>query len=112
LHAAESQITPHSPLEFASDRCAVTVNGKPVTVFFAAMNLHFASFDFTGRVDVQVTINDADYNRRDGKTYLKPDAFWQGQAVVHPVSRGDLAPGTGADEAELRAGNCEQRVRL
>ena len=71
-HAAESQTTPHPvPWEFASDRYNVTVNGKPATVFFATMNLHFASFDFTGQADIQVTINENDYNRRDGKTYLK-----------------------------------------
>jgi hypothetical protein len=45
-----SSVTPHSvPLEFASARYGVTVNGKPVTVFYAAMNIHFASFDFTGK---------------------------------------------------------------
>jgi hypothetical protein len=87
-HAAESQATPHPvPWEFASDRYNVTVNGKPVTVFFATMNLHVASFDFAGQADVQITINENDYNRHDGKTYLKPDEFWQGNAVVRPLSR-------------------------
>ncbi len=52
LHAAEPLVTPHPvPWEFASDRYNVSVNGKPVTVFFAAMNVHFASFDFTGQAD-------------------------------------------------------------
>jgi hypothetical protein len=88
-HAAASQAVPHPvPWEFASDRYGVTVNGQPVTVFFAAMNLHFASFDFTGPADVQVTINASDYHRHDGKTYLPPDEFWQGRAVVRPLSRG------------------------
>lgn len=88
--AAESQVTtPHPvPWEFASDRYAVTVNGAPLNVFFAAMNLHFASFDFTGQADVQVTINENDYHRHDGKTYLKPDEFWQSSATVRPLSRG------------------------
>ncbi len=87
--AAETEVTPHPvPWEFASARYGVTVNGKPVTVFFAAMNLHFASFDFTGQAEVQVTINETDYNRSDGKTYLKPDEFWQGNAVVRPLARG------------------------
>lgn len=86
---AGSRVTPHPvPWEFASDRYGVTVNGTPLTVFFAAMNLHFASFDFTGQVDVQVTINENDYNRHDTKTYLKAAEFWQGQAVVRPLSRG------------------------
>lgn len=88
-HAAEPQATPHPvPWEFASDRYRVTVNGKSVSVFLASMNLHFASFDFTGQADVQVTINENDYNRSDGNTYLKPDEFWQGNAVVRPLSRG------------------------
>lgn len=88
-HAAESSVAPHPvPWEFASDRYGVTVAGKPVTVFFATFNLHFASFDFTEPVEVQVTINPDDYHRRDGKTYLKPDEFWQGNGIVRPLSRG------------------------
>jgi len=46
-----------------------------VTVFFAAMNMHFASFDFTGDAEVRVVINDNDYNRVDGKVLPKPDDF-------------------------------------
>lgn len=88
-HAAEAQATPHPvPWEFASDRYNVAVNGKPATVFFASMNLHFVSFDFTGQADVQVMINENDYNRHDGKTYLKAGEFWQSSAVVRPLSRG------------------------
>lgn len=87
-YAIESQIAPRSvPWEFASARYGVTVSGKPATVFLAAMNVHFASFDFTGQADVKVTINENDYNRNDGKTYLKPKEFWQGKAVVRPLSR-------------------------
>jgi len=72
--AAEPLATPHPvPWEFASDRYGVTVNGKPVSVFLASMNLHFASLDFTGQAEVEVTINENDYNRSDDKTYLKPD---------------------------------------
>lgn len=88
-HAEEATVAPHPvPWECASARYGVAVNGKPVTVFLATMNVHFASFDFTGSADVQVTINANDYNRADGKTYLKPEDFWQGAAVVRPVSRG------------------------
>ena len=89
VNSANSQVTTHPvPWEFASDRYNITVNGKPATVFFASMNLHFASFDFTGQADVQVTINENDYNRHDGITYLKPDEFWLGNATVRPLSRG------------------------
>jgi hypothetical protein len=86
---AEAQlVTPHAvPWEFASDRYIVTVNGKPINVFFAAMNLHFMSFDFTGQVEVQITINENDYNRHDGKIYLKADEFWQNNAIVRPLSQ-------------------------
>lgn len=93
--AAESQVSvPHPvPWEFASDRYNVMVDGKPVTVFFAAMNLHFASFNFTDQVEVQVTINENDYHRSDGKIYLKAGEFWQGNAIVRPLSR-DIQPKT------------------
>jgi hypothetical protein len=58
FHAAASQATPSPvPWEFASDRYSVAVNGKIAPVFFAAMNLHFVSFDFTGQAEVQVTPN-------------------------------------------------------
>ena len=92
--ASEAQVTPHPvPLEFASDRYGVTVNGQPVTVFFAAMNIHFASFDFTGQAGVQVTINDNDYNRHDNREVIKPDDFWQGNAIVRPLQTLYLASG-------------------
>ena len=69
-------VQPHSvPWEFASDRYGVTVNGKPVTVFFASMNLHFAGFDSSGQAEVRVAINENDCNRVDGKSCLKPDEF-------------------------------------
>lgn len=85
----EPQVAPHPvPWEFASARYGVTVNGKPVTVFLASMNLHFASFDFSGKAGVEVTINENDYNRSDGKTYPEPDEFWQEEAIVRPLSRG------------------------
>lgn len=84
--------TPHSvPFEFASDRYGVMVGGKPVSVFFAAMNVHFASFDLPAdgsAVDVAIVIKEQDYNRLDGKPPLpKPDEFWQNAAVVRPLSR-------------------------
>lgn len=86
--AASQSIVPHSvPLDFLSDRYGVTINGKPVQVFLAAMNVHFASFDFTGTADVQVTINQQDYHRRDGRQYLEPEEFWQGNALVRPQAR-------------------------
>lgn len=90
LHvAAQTNATPHPvPWEFASDRYSVRVNGKPAPVFFAAMNLHFVSFDFTGQADLQITINENDYNRHDEKTYVKAAQFWQDQAIVRPLSRG------------------------
>lgn len=82
-------VVPHPvPWKFASERYAVTVNGKPVNVPFAAMNLHVASFDFVGRADVRVTVNENDYNRLDGKPLPKANDLRQGAAVVRPPSRG------------------------
>ncbi len=82
-------VTPHPvPLDFRSDRYGVTVNGKPVQVFLAAMNIHFASFDLTGAADVRVTINKQDYHRRDGRKYPEPEEFWQGVAEVRPRAKG------------------------
>lgn len=90
--AAFAEVVPHPvPWEFASTRYEVSVNGKPVNVFFAAMNVHFASFDFTGTVDVQVTINNNDYSRMDGRVLPTADEFWQGAATVRPTSRGIVA---------------------
>ena len=88
---AHGEVVPHPvPWEFASARYTVKVDGKPVSVFLATMNLHFASFDFTGSAEVQVTINRDDYNRKDDRPLVKPDEFWQGAAVMRPLSRGVL----------------------
>lgn len=64
------------------------MDGTPAAVFFAAMNLHFVSFDFKGQAEVEVTINPNDYNRHDGQTYPRPEEFWQEAAVVRPMPRG------------------------
>ena len=99
LHAALAQqpvLRPHPvPWEFASERYSVRVNGRPVSVMLTAMNLHAASFDFTGMAKVQVEIQPNDYNRLDGRTYLKPEEFWDGRAVVRPSSRGITAMTSG-----------------
>ena len=48
-------VSPHSvPGEFASDYYEVKVNGQPVQVFHAGLNVYFASFDFIGNADVKV----------------------------------------------------------
>ncbi|MEI6248817.1 MAG: hypothetical protein WCP67_09760 [Verrucomicrobiota bacterium] len=89
LQGAETSVTPHDvPWEFGSSRYSVTVNGRPVQSFLAAMNLHFVSFDMTSKVEIEVTINDNDYNRHDGRTYLKSDKFWGEQAVIRPTQAG------------------------
>jgi hypothetical protein len=90
--ASQRNVTPHPvPWECASARYGVTVNGRPVSVFLATMNLHFASFDFAGKAEVQVTINDDNYHHADGHPFPKPDEFWQGAAVVRPLARGVAA---------------------
>lgn len=51
-------VIPHPvPEEFSSAYYEVTVNGQKVPVFHAGLNVYFASFDFTGNVDVLVTSN-------------------------------------------------------
>lgn len=98
--ADESRVVGHPvPWEFASARYEVTVNGKPVPVFFATMNLHFVSFDFTGAVEVKVRINEDDYTRKVGIALPKADEFWQGGAVVRPLSRGVKPTTKGRDVA-------------
>lgn len=85
-------MTPHAvPLDFRSDRFGVTVDGRPVPVFLAALNIHFASFDFAGTAEVRVTVNRQDYRRRDGRKYPEPEEFWQGSAAVRPQARGIAA---------------------
>ena len=68
------------PEEFASRRFEATVNGQRVPVFHATLNLHFASFDFTGTAEVEV--------RFTGTNKAAAADYWRGQAMVRPLSRG------------------------
>ncbi len=64
-------VTPHSvPGEFASDYYEVKVNGQPVQVFHAGLNVYFASFDFVGNADVKV-ISNYNSNSYSGQTSNK-----------------------------------------
>lgn len=99
LFAADTpSVVPHGvPDEFTSLAYHVTVNGAPVKVFHAALNVHFASFDFTGNAEVVVTVPPSrgtppvvpPYSGQYHHRLIPPpsDDFWQGQAVVRPQSR-------------------------
>lgn len=90
--SAAGQIVPHGvPWEFSSARYTVKVNGQAVPVFLSAMNLHFASFDMSAEADVEVTINDNDYNRHDGLKYPTASEFWGAGACLRPASSGCIA---------------------
>ena len=83
--------------EFTSVDYTVTVNGQPVQVFHAGLNVHFASFDFDGHVEVKVaTIMESVKNDIEKKyvgqvyhKYIPRDSgsFWNGQAIVRPLSK-------------------------
>jgi hypothetical protein len=80
------------PEEFASDYYVVTVNGKPVPVFHAGLNVYFASFDFTGKADITVSPK-VDSDKYAGQTSNKEAAkldakgYWRGEVSVRPLSR-------------------------
>ncbi|GAB2595184.1 glycoside hydrolase family protein [Spirosoma areae] len=85
-------VTPHPvPEEFRSDYYAVTVNGQPVSVFHAGLNVYFASFDFTG--NASVTVTKAEKDNYSGQTSNKEAAqlnekgYWRGEVSVRPLSR-------------------------
>ncbi len=90
---ASAQMTkPHTvPDAFLSRMYTVEVDGTPVQVFEASPRVHFASFDFTGEVEVKAV----------GKVYREKgvplpirdeqqngDPIWDGEAVVRPLSDG------------------------
>lgn len=86
-------VTPHTvPEEFASDYYEVKVNGQPVQVFHAGLNVYFASFDFTGSADVKVTsrYNSKSYSgQTSNKEAIKVDerGYWRGEVNIRPLSK-------------------------
>ncbi|WP_128548075.1 hypothetical protein [Larkinella soli] len=94
IHSYGQTLTPHPvPEEFASDYYVVTVNGRPVPVFHAGLNVYFASFDFTGKADVRVRANSnsGSYSgQTSNKEIAKEDSmgYWRGAALVRPLSKG------------------------
>lgn len=86
-------VTPHPvPEEFASDYYVVTVNGQPVPVFHAGLNVYFASFDFTGKANVTVSPK-VDSDKYAGQTSnkeavtLDAKGYWRGEVSVRPLSK-------------------------
>lgn len=94
VHTAFGQtVIPHPvPEEFGADYYGVLVNGKPVPVFHAGLNVYFASFDFTETADVAVT-SKADTDKYSGQTSNKEavkvdeKGYWRGEAFVRPLSK-------------------------
>ena len=86
-------IVPHIvPEEFASDQYQVSINGQTVPVFHAGLNVYFASFDFNGQADIEISTGkeDAKYvGQTSNKAAVAGDAqgFWKGNAQVRPLSR-------------------------
>lgn len=80
------------PNEYISTQYIVSVNGKPVPVFHAGLNVYFASFDFTGEAQVKIIAgkqNRRYYTLAADKENLQddPKGFWKGNARVRPLSR-------------------------
>ena len=94
-----SHVTPHPvPDEFASSQYVVKVNGQPVPVFHAGLNVYFASFDFANTVAVKVTAGRVKGSKSIGGQYLgqvyyeyrdslEAANFWQNKAQVRPLSK-------------------------
>jgi len=86
-------VTPHPvPEELATTYYEITVNGQPVPVFHAGLNVYFASFDFTGNASVSVKANykKAGYSGQTAhKEVIQVDekGYWGAQPVVRPLSR-------------------------
>lgn len=105
-------LTPHSvPEEFSSDYYEVKVNGKPVQVFHAGLNVYFASFDFTGNADVKVTskYNSSSYSgQTSNKELPKVDekGYWRGEVNIRPLSKNirPLLNGSGVSFSLSEAG--------
>ncbi len=90
-------VTPHSvPEEFNSDYYEVKVNGQPVPVFHAGLNVYFASFDFTGKADITIKSN-FDTDKYSGQTSNKETmrvdekGYWRGEVFVRPLSKNIIA---------------------
>ena len=80
------------PEEFATAYYEVVINGQKVPVFHAGLNVYFASFDFTGRADVEV-ISRYDKSGYSGqtanKTFIKisEKGYWGEKPLVRPLSK-------------------------
>jgi hypothetical protein len=86
----------------------VSVNGQEVPVFHAGLDVYFASFDFTGTVDVKVTAGrykgvmstDQKYvGQVDWQWYYPIEGadFWLGNAQVRPMAKNIVSQTSGAN---------------
>jgi hypothetical protein len=102
VQAFSQIVIPHPvPEEFASDYYVVTINGQPVPVFHAGLNVYFASFDFTGSARVTVSPK-VDSDKYAGQTSNKEatqvgaKGYWGGEVTVRPLSKNIKPKLTGA----------------
>jgi hypothetical protein len=100
--AFSQTVIPHPvPEEFASDYYVVTINGQPVPVFHAGLNVYFASFDFTDSASVTVSPK-VDSDKYAGQTSNKEatqvgaKGYWRGEVTVRPLSKNIKPKLTGA----------------
>lgn len=88
---SQTLVTHPVPDEFGSKQYSVEVNGVPVPVFEASPRVHFASFDFTGSVDVKVngkTVREIGVPLPIRDEQVDGSPVWEGDALVRPLSRG------------------------
>jgi hypothetical protein len=102
-------VKPHAvPVFYVSRQYVVTVNGVEVPVFHAGLDVYFASFDFTGTVDVRVTAGAIMGARSTNEKYagqvfnewkgrIEGADFWLGNAQVRPLSKNIVSQTKGAD---------------
>ena len=100
------------PEEFLSRQYLVTVNGQTIPVFHAGLNVYFASFDFTDKVEVKVTASkiagvkstNAMYAGQvnfESKKPIEGAKFWLDSASVKPSSKNIKVITKGAEASFL-----------
>lgn len=91
------------PFELVNEaRYHATVNGQPLQVMRAGLNVYLVSFDFAGKADMQVDVEEVDRIRENLFQWHaideapKRDAdYFRGQAIIRPSSRNVAATTTG-----------------
>jgi hypothetical protein len=96
------------PEEFISQQYHVSVNGQSIPVFHAGLNVYFARFDFTDKIDVKVIASKITGTKSTdtmygGQVYFQSEKslegakFWLDNASVKPSSRNIKVTTKGAE---------------